>query len=352
MDFIAALESKPTSNFCAVGIDADGPDWTSLWERLNSISDSGCACDYSNYDGSIPAELMEGVIDVVNAWYTFHGTNTPEDMRVRRVVFEEIIHCNMGSINSVYQKHKGNPSGFFMTTISNTVVGELYLRYAWRSLAPPDLITKYDEFVRSFIYGDDNILSIALEVQSWFNQSSISNLMLSHGIICTTADKKEIVGTGIEPLSSLTFLKRGFRPHPKLPRYQLAPIDITTITELPNWLKKNHDHNQLLEQNHECLKFAYHRGSEFFKLIKKKISDECAKVGCYQSIPTINYADCDRTFLSKFSLYPQTSKVSVISNIKGRELRSVTHVTPRGSETAPNSTVRTLKHLFTTPLCK
>jgi len=320
MDFIAALESDPTKSFCAVGIDADGPDWTDMYNRLASISENGCAIDYAAFDGKIPAQFMEAVVTIVNRWYSAYSTTeSPATRRARTMLMEDVINAKNIAVNTLYQKHQGNPSGFFMTTISNCVVGFLYIVYCWRTLCNhPDRIEQIDKFeslVALYDYGDDLIMSISNEVSEWFNQITISQVLQGIGITCTTASKDAFT-CKTEPIKDLTFLKRGFRPHERFPWIMKSPIAIPTITELPMWLKGASEDEQVKDHVIDALHFAYHHGKEFFNWYKLTIFQFCQKQGLLSLIPSLTYADCETRFLSKFQMNPRNVSNELVDKLK------------------------------------
>jgi hypothetical protein len=314
MDIVAAMESKPTSSFCAVGIDPASYDWTSLYNRLSSKSPTGFDIDYSSYDGSIPAEFMIAVAHVCNRWYAhYYPGHSAEDERARLAIFEEVIHTFNLSINAVYQKHRGNPSGFFMTTILNTIVGYLLMNYAWRYLigrnGKTELLPRMLDFVAPAIYGDDNIAAVNEGVQQWFDLGSIANVMKTIGLTCTSADKTET--KGFRNISDLSFLKRTFLPHPKHPQIKLAPIAPQTIRELPMWQHSGAPPSQLSDNIRDALLFAYHHGPKFYNTTKQDISRACTSNSLPQYIPTLSYSDADSLYLSRiFPLEPLSLETS------------------------------------------
>jgi hypothetical protein len=161
-------------------------------------------------------------------------------------------------------------------------------------------LRNFDDHVVNFNYGDDNIFSVSIEAREVFNQISFTDIMARHGITYTRADKTEAT-VGVEPLENLTFLKRGFVPHPEKPKLKLAPIDQSTIFRMLDWVRKSNDEEALLLSNvNDALEFAYHHNVDFYDNFKKKVNAALRS----QRIKTVStsWRDHDRIFLSRFEI--------------------------------------------------
>jgi len=298
LDFKNSFCNAHGQFFGTVGTDAEGPDWTTLWNNLRNMSPTGFAGDYTNWDGTIEAGLMMEVADLITDWYgDKHG-------RIRRVLMHEIIHTVHLAQNTLYMKHQGNPSGCPLTVELNCICNFLYACLVWRiscrragrlDLMP---LHRFKEHVVNYNYGDDNIFAVAPEVDSIFNQNTFASILGEHGIIYTRADKGDIT-TGVEPLGELTFLKRGFTPHPKHSKFMLAPIDKSTIYRMLDWIRKSRDPKELLIDNvKDALGFAYHWNVDFYNDFKSKVDNALR----HRRIPVVSlsWQDHDDLFVSKF----------------------------------------------------
>lgn len=70
----------------------------------------------------------------------------------------------------VYHKHTGNPSGWYLTLILNTVIMYLLLAMTWIRSAPGDTRADFERAVRAWLCGDDSLVSVALNALSKLNE--------------------------------------------------------------------------------------------------------------------------------------------------------------------------------------
>lgn len=119
-------------------------------------------------------------------------------------IFKEIAHsfviCPNGDI---FYKTQGNPSGSFLTIVTNTIIHYMLFAYAWCLLHPE--VTSYEEFNHCVVLalcGDDSLYTVADECVSWFNLETITNVWQTLGILA----KVEATGSG--PLVERSFLSQ------------------------------------------------------------------------------------------------------------------------------------------------
>lgn len=101
---------------------------------------------------------------------------------------ECLYHWQINSIivmddGTVFQKFSGMPSGSFMTLNDNTLVLSWIIAYSW-FLTVPENFQSYEaltQCVEAALLGDDNDLTIAENVLSWFNFKSFSRISASLG---------------------------------------------------------------------------------------------------------------------------------------------------------------------------
>lgn len=300
LSFAAFYYQNRLKTHSAVGINCEGPEWTTLWNKLREVGNKGFAGDYSCFDGKLDPDIMDAACDLINEWYN----DGPEAARVRKVLVNEMVHTVQLANNLVYIKHRGNPSGNPLTVILNTLVGAYYLRLAWREschkMGEVDLahMRCYDKYVRDSIYGDDNIVAVHPEVQELFNAGIVHDILAAHHIEYTNADKGSTI-VPLQPLEELTFLKRGFRTHHTRQYIKLAPISLTTIQELTNWIRRCEDPEAALQENVEtAIRFAYHHGKEFFD----KFIQDVNRALINQDLPACgdSYRDYDLAFVANF----------------------------------------------------
>lgn len=248
--------------FSAVGITPESIEWSILFRKLRGKSPTGFAGDYSSWDGTLHPSFIMGVCDVINAWYG----DAKEYQLARQTIFEELIHTNQIAINIVYCTHIGNPSGNALTAQLNTMIGAMYMRYAWLELAPVPMrsLQHYEDNIEEAIYGDDIDIAVALECQTFFNPHDISRVFAAIGITFTSATKDG--EATFQPIEQTTFLKRGFREG----RWgvMLPTMDKDTIRELVNWIRISDmqtEDEAFVSNCNESFRFAFFHGPEYFQ---------------------------------------------------------------------------------------
>nr|UNZ11801.1 polyprotein [Isses picorna-like virus] len=276
MDFNAAIWNSRMDNDCKVGIDPQSLEWTTLYRWLAEFSPLCVAGDFTGFDGSMPADIIDDVRGDIDTFYQFHGQCSAQDMNVRKVLFEEVIHTVHLARDEFYMTHIGNKSGNPITVILNSRVNKRYMALAWLGIAEEKGLTdmatmaKFCSNVRCAIYGDDNILAIKPEVIEWFNQETISEYLARFKIIYTNEQKTGI--TKFKKLDECTFLKQSFANHELIKMIKVPHMAKKTIMELTNWTRHAPDQDELLNDNcNDALRFMYFYGKEQFTELRNKI---------------------------------------------------------------------------------
>ncbi|BAN57352.1 polyprotein [Nilaparvata lugens honeydew virus-2] len=287
MDFMAAYMQARLKLDHAIGIVPDGPEWGNLVSKMHfsngeSKNQNFLSGDYKNFGPTLSMQVMEAACTVILNWckhyYGYETEAQKKNQRVRAKLLLEIINSVHLCYNSVYMPLCGAPSGSPITVILNELCNEIYMysafvylgdkhyrgNYSFKSLKPHNHATVdfYDYHVRKCGYGDDIILNISDTCKEYFNHQTISQFFLAHGIGYTTATKDDALGAFSPSMCSITFLKRGFEPHPKIPGQWLAPLDMdVSVKEVINWMSKKLDPIEATAVNIEaCAMNAYGHG--------------------------------------------------------------------------------------------
>ena len=111
-DFIRSICENRITNGIAVGVNPY-EEWDTLYRHLkNTSTKKMTAGDYSSFDARIPVPIGYKVLEIVEQFYY---NSTPQDRKVREVLFLEIINSMHLSNGIVYEFVGGNPSGQPMT---------------------------------------------------------------------------------------------------------------------------------------------------------------------------------------------------------------------------------------------
>jgi hypothetical protein len=305
MDFCAAFYNSHVESFHTVGIDAESPKWTKMFQKLTEVGEYGFAGDYKQFDGTAHNDAQMAFCEIVNKWYGDHEDSI--NARVRRVLISEGIYTLSLVGNCFYYVPQGVNSGNPATVILDSFVNQYYLRCAYRvifdelEMYPKSNMDTYRKLVRSYSNGDDNINMVDSSIRDYYNLYNVALALKDFGIVYTSADKTKAL-EDVQPtehISEMTFLKRAFLPHHNYPQFMLAPIDKKTIQELTNWIRDCQDTEQAMRENLETsLRFAYHWGPQYYGQHKNLINEALHTKGMMGI--TTQYESLNKLWLENF----------------------------------------------------
>lgn len=143
------------------------------------------------------------------------------------------------------------PSGNALTAILNSLYNSIACRYVWLllTLEHPQYhsMRAFNANVAMVCYGDDNLLNVSPRVIDIFNQVTMAVAFETFGMIYTDEVKsgKMIPCRSIEDVG---YLKRSF-VYDQERKHWLAPLELDTILEIPNWIRSCVDRNAATEVN-------------------------------------------------------------------------------------------------------
>ena len=229
LGFIADTMEHRIDNEIAVGINAEGPEWQKLALKLLCYSDNVIAGDFSNYDGSLSAQVLKLVLNLVNEWYDDEYSNE------RSLLFEEICHSIHINGNHLYQWTHSQPSGNPFTAVLNSLANMVYNRICFYKLTEntPYAGQNFETYVTMIAYGDDNVLGVHPLLHDYFNCATLTRTMADFGMTYTD-EKKTGTVNNFRKLSEVSFLKRAFVLRNAIWR---APLELEGILESLNWIR-------------------------------------------------------------------------------------------------------------------
>lgn len=256
---------------CSLGINPHSRDWGVLAKRLNEITGQNfIAGDFSNYDGSILAQLIQAVTTLINELYD----DGPENARIREVLMADVYNAIHLDRNTLYQVFRGNPSGNPLTTVMNSLVNTILMLYAWKMVGYN--LSDYEQFVRACNFGDDNVLKVHPSAPA-YTMRSIAQALQHVGITYTPASKNDVQYDYI-PFSEVTYLKRSFVTGVK--GIVFAPLNETSRDEMLYWYRDGNDVQESLKAivaTH--MSEAVHYGEKFYNARAKELVGAMAKRG-------------------------------------------------------------------------
>lgn len=236
-------------NHCAVGVNPYSSEWDKMAmhfrEFCSSPDDLGCgAGDYSGFDSSQSAEVLELVLLIIQKWYG----DCAENQRVRAILWEDVMHSIHIRENIKYEWTNSLPSGNPMTLIINYMYNYICFMYSWIRVTSelPEIHTRFHDFVYVIFQGDDQAFSVHPLVREVFNEQTLVEVLAELGMTYTNENKQKSL-VKLRRFDEISFMKRTFRLDP-LDHKFVGPLEIDSIFECLNWTKKK-DYFGISRQN-------------------------------------------------------------------------------------------------------
>jgi len=254
LTFSALVQQNKHLFECAVGIDVHSPEFTKLMKYLAANGeDRIIAGDYKSFDSQMACEFMTAAFKSAIKLMVAGGNFDEQDVKVLKGIATEICNPTYDYFGVILTLNGSNPSGHPLTTIINSLVNSLYMRYTYYVIAKEEQwkrVPLFHEVVNLITYGDDNEMGVKRGYDA-FNHTRISEVLARSGIEYTMADK-ESKSVPFINLKDASFLKHFPVWNPDLNLYG-AKIEDSSIAKM---LHTHMDSNALneQEQNAESLK--------------------------------------------------------------------------------------------------
>lgn len=239
--YLAACHETFVESGMAPGINPYS-DWHLLAEKLGFGKSPVFAGDFKRFDASQQPAILCYILEYINNWYT-RGGASPEDNRVREVLFLDLIHSRhltgeANVLDTVVQWNKSLPSGHPLTTVVNSMFSLFTLTACYVDLTG-DLTCMWDK-VYLCTYGDDNVAKVDDTVIEVFNQVTVAEAMQRLFSLTYTSDVKGAELTPSQPFDTISFLKRKFKAA-NVGGGWLAPLELPSIFSCLCWLSDKKD---------------------------------------------------------------------------------------------------------------
>jgi hypothetical protein len=287
MAFAIYFYSVAITTFSAVGINCFSQEFTTLIRKLRTKGPKLFCGDFKTYDGQVcHPQLIDAARRVIERWYELFDPNwNAVDERVRTVLIDEVIHTIVQCLNVRYGTHGGNPSGQMLTTIINTIINAILMRYVWLIIVPQPYksLAKRREHVAETMYGDDNGFNVSDEVADYYNMRTISEFLESVGITYTNAEKTGVITDFVDE-ENFSFLKCKYK---KEGNFYMPLLSKTSINECVNWITKNGEPFEMTVNNCcEALRYTFFYGKDEFDDLYYAIGHELRKLDTPFYLPT------------------------------------------------------------------
>lgn len=223
--FIAYVHTKCVTGPVAVGINVHSAHWYFLYSRFSDKTHANgwsfLAGDFQNYDGKVPFQLGDIVVDFINRWYD----DGPINAQIRKKLIQHVHHPCRVCENQVYQVFGGNVSGNPITSEYNSLIQTLM----WFVLAKRYDVPR-DGLEMSF-YGDDSLVAI----RATGITTNVVARLFDEMFDMTYTHSSKASFDGVDTIDTATYLGRRFVPADfagTLAPVVLAPLSVTVIREI------------------------------------------------------------------------------------------------------------------------
>jgi hypothetical protein len=286
LPIVRIIQMNPLRFECAVGVNAEGPEWQQLWDHMISKGeDRILAGDYSKYDIRMSAEATTAAFDILFDIAEQCDGYTEEDVLFMRMIATEIIYPVMAYNGDLIQLFGTNPSGQNLTVIINSIANSLFMRAFFYEVYPN---LDFKNEVAAITYGDDVNASVSENCPK-FNHITYAKWLEEHDMKFTMPDKTS------DPVEfmhehDVDFLKRKCRYNPDL-ECKVGLLDESSI------FKRLHSHvlsKELTLQEHSAANIEsslhdwFYYGREVFEERRDQLHAVAVDAGIEHLCPCLN----------------------------------------------------------------
>lgn len=182
------LSCFPLISECAVGINAQSPEWHQLMTHVGRFGDSTTlAGDYSKYDLRMPAQLTLAAFRVLLHIAQRCGY-TEYDIIVMTGIATDVCYPLVAYNGDIVQHFGSNPSGQNLTVYINCIVNSLLFRCGAIHILG-NRYSRFNEICSLITYGDDADGTVHSAFPE-FNHLTYAKFLGERGMVFTMPDKK------------------------------------------------------------------------------------------------------------------------------------------------------------------
>lgn len=281
--FIAFMGRNKIRNESAIGTNAHGKDWNEIVRHLTPWEEQNISAgDFAEFDGTFQPQIFEAIVDSINNFYQ----GTKQDDIIRKSLWAALVNPMHLLDKFIFTFSHGQPSGSPITAISNSAYVSHCLRFIlWEKLR--ELEISFKNHVKLLAYGDDSLISLSPFLAQHLTSFDIAQLFKEKlGMKYTTATKGQFTPEDkFQHISEVTFLKRGFS-YDESKMHWYAPLDVVSIEEMCNWIKKCPSEDLATIENCEsAIQELCHHSEETFENYTRAITKACKDQGLLVHVP-------------------------------------------------------------------
>jgi hypothetical protein len=286
---------------CAVGVNAQGPEWDQLVRYMKKYGDNMLAGDYGKYDTRMPAQINLASFKVLISIAQVSLNYTSDDLKIMEGIATDICYPVTAYNGDLLQFLGTSPSGHNLTVYINSIGNSLMLRCAFCGIYPKKNIA-FRDVASMMTYGDDCNGSVNPNF-SQFNIVNVSEYFAKHDIVFTMPDKQAELQPYLH-FTEVDFLKRKAVWNEELGLF-VGPLDENSIFKSLHTVLKSKAVS--LREQSACnidgaLREWFAHGRETYELRRqqlRKVAEESDLTGACRELD-ITYDDRITAFKEKY----------------------------------------------------
>jgi hypothetical protein len=188
LPIVRVLSMLPLESECAVGVNAQGPEWDQLARFITKYGeDRILAGDYGKYDLRMPAQVMFAAFRILIDLGK-HCGYSERDVAIMEGIATDICYPLMAYNGDLIQHFGSNPSGQNLTVYINSIVNSLLFRCAYFKIYEGRRVPKFRDVCALMTYGDDAKSSVKAGY-SEFNHIAVAKFLSDRDMVFTMPDK-------------------------------------------------------------------------------------------------------------------------------------------------------------------
>jgi hypothetical protein len=306
LPIVRVLSIYPIVSECAVGINAQGPEWDQLAREVRKYgSNRILAGDYSKYDLRMSSQLMYAAFRILIDLARESGNYTDDDVCIMEGLASDICQPLM-AYNGDYIQHVGsNPSGQNLTVYINSIVNSLLFRCAYFHICKDRKdLTDFKSVCSLITYGDDAKSSVK---EGWdeFNHISVAKFLADRDMKFTMPDKES------EPTEYMTdedadLLKRKNVVNPETGLIMGALDEMSIFKSLHSVLRSKAVSNeeQCISNIDGALREWFAHGKDKYELRRAQMKEIAERAGIAHGCTQLDvtYEECVDRFCETYNV--------------------------------------------------
>lgn len=184
------LSLHPFVSECAVGINAQGPEWDQMSRHMMKFGDDRIlAGDYSKYDLRMPSQIVFAAFRILIDLAKETGNYTDDHINIMEGIAADIANPLMAYNGDLLMLFGSNPSGQNLTVYVNSIANSLLFRCAFYDIKVNWKNITFQEICAILTYGDD-VKGSVKQGHDDFNHISVANFLAARDMKFTMPDKE------------------------------------------------------------------------------------------------------------------------------------------------------------------